>query len=103
MPEATTVERVTAAIVTRRNRNRLLPDRFFGDPAWDALLELYAAEAQGEAIALPELAARLGVAESLARRWTDILGTVGLLVMTKGNLAISPEGKRKIEAIFLQA
>jgi hypothetical protein len=65
MPDATS-ERVTAAIVTRRNRDRLLPDRFFSDPAWDALLELYAAEAQGDIIALPELAERLGVTESLA-------------------------------------
>jgi DNA-binding MarR family transcriptional regulator len=99
MPDATS-ERVTAAIVTRRNRDRLLPDRFFSDPAWDALLELYAADAQGDIIALPELAERLGVTESLALRWTDILETVGLLVREEDAIAISQEGRRKIETIF---
>jgi DNA-binding MarR family transcriptional regulator len=77
-----------------------LPDRFFSDPAWDALLELYAADAQGDIIALPELAERLGVTESLALRWTDILETVGLLVREEGAIAISQEGRRKIETIF---
>jgi len=98
--DAATTERVVAAISLRRSRDRLLPDKLFGDPAWDALLEVYAAEASGEFIGLPELTARLGVAESQARRWTDILTKVGLLVEAEGALAISPEGRRKIEKIF---
>ena len=100
MPEATTAERIAAAIALRRSRRRHLPDEFFGDPAWDALLELYAAEASGRFIGLPELAERLGVAERLAQRWADILETVGLLIQADDALAMSQEGRRKIETIF---
>lgn len=66
-------------LMARRLREEVLGVELFSDPAWDILLDIYAAEARGERIQISSLAPMSGVPSSTARRWADKLVKLGLL------------------------
>ncbi len=66
-------------LMARRLREEVLGAKLFSDPAWDILLDIYAAEARGERIQISSLAPMSGVPSSTARRWAHRLEVLGLL------------------------
>jgi DNA-binding MarR family transcriptional regulator len=67
------------ALSARRLREEVLGAELFSDPAWDILLDVYAAEAKGGKIQISSLAPVNGVPSSTARRWAHKLIELGLL------------------------
>ncbi len=67
------------AIKARRNRDQFLPGHLFADPAWDMLLELYAAELDQTRLAVSILCDRAAVPATTALRWISTLEKEGLI------------------------
>lgn len=63
----------------RRARDRFFPGDLFADPAWDILLELYAAELGQQKIAVSSLGVGAAVPMTTALRWVNALENVGLI------------------------
>ena len=81
---APVVTDVTAPEVRDVIRARRLRDRFFGtglfeDPAWDMLLDLFAAELEGARVSVSSLCIAAAVAPTTALRWIGRLTDAGLL------------------------
>lgn len=75
---------VTAAEVRDVIRARRLRDRFFGaglfeDPAWDMLLDLFAAELERARVSVSSLCIAAAVAPTTALRWIGRMTAAGLL------------------------
>ncbi|KQN93760.1 hypothetical protein ASE95_02215 [Sphingomonas sp. Leaf231] len=75
---------VTAGAVRDVLRARRLRDRFFGDglfedPAWDMLLDLFAARLEGGRVSVSSLCIAAAVAPTTALRWIAKLTSVRLL------------------------
>ncbi|GLI99469.1 MarR family transcriptional regulator [Sphingobium sp. BS19] len=66
-------------LMARRMREEVLGAELFSDPAWDILLDVYAAEARGERVQISSLAPMSSVPSSTARRWAHKLEELGLL------------------------
>lgn len=62
----------------RRERSRFFGERLFSDPAWDMLLELYAAELSQRRVSVGGLATGSGTPMTTALRWIDALVKDGL-------------------------
>jgi DNA-binding MarR family transcriptional regulator len=83
-PPVAPVERqVTAADVRKIIRGRRLRDQYFGDglfedPAWDMLLDLYAAELEGAQVSVSSLCIAAAVAPTTALRWIARMTEGGL-------------------------
>jgi len=63
----------------RRARDRMMGETFFGEPAWDMLLALYAQPARGLPMAVTTLNQCAGVPPSTALRWQKLLLRHGLI------------------------
>ena len=77
--QSVTEKDVRALLRHRRNRDRYFPGALFADPAWDILLELYAAELGQQKIAISCLGVKAGVPMTTALRWINILEKSGLI------------------------
>jgi hypothetical protein len=64
----------------RRLRERLLPAELFADPAWDMLLDLYAAEIEEQPISVTSACIAAAVPATTALRW---LGRLEELALTE--------------------
>ena len=53
----------------RRRRARHLPTRLLGEPAWDMLLDLYAADGRGQAVSVSNACLAADAPASTALRW----------------------------------
>lgn len=73
------VELAAWLLMARRLREEVLGAELFSDPAWDILLDVYAAEGKGKKIQISSLAPVNGVPSSTARRWAHKLIELGLL------------------------
>lgn len=76
---------ITAADVRLTIRARRLRDQFFGEglfeePAWDILLDLYAAKLEGTQVSVSSLCIAASVAPTTALRWIAKLTETGLLI-----------------------
>ncbi len=74
-----------AALVRQTIRARRLRDGFLGkglfeDPAWDMVLDLYAAHLEGERVSVSSLCIASAVAPTTALRWIGKLTDVGLMI-----------------------
>ncbi len=72
-------EEVRAAIRARRLRDQLFGAGWFEDPAWDMLLDLFAAELEGADVSVSSLCIAAAVAPTTALRWIARLGEAGLI------------------------
>jgi DNA-binding MarR family transcriptional regulator len=74
--------RITAVRIylrCRRLRERLLPREIFGEPAWDILLDLYAAHLEGKAVSISSACIASAVPTTTALRWLSKLVECGLI------------------------
>ena len=74
----TTVE-IRRILVARRARESIFGDDLFADPAWDMLLELYAAELGQQRVATSELCIGAAVPATTALRWIEKLHDKGFV------------------------
>lgn len=71
---------VRKAIRARRLRSRPFPDVLFEDPAWDMLLDLYAAHLERAQVSVSSLCIASAVPPSTALRWISKMTEDGLFV-----------------------
>jgi DNA-binding MarR family transcriptional regulator len=70
---------VRTLLKLRRQRDRFFDNRIFADPAWDILLELYAAELGQFRVSVSNLCRAAAVPETTALRWIRQLEDGGLI------------------------
>ena len=95
---------VRRTIRARRLRDQFLGVGLFEDPAWDMMLDLFAAELEGVQVSVSSLCIAAAVAPTTALRWIGKLSEAGLLVRNpdpfdrrRAYMALSPrasEGMR---------
>ncbi|OQW41578.1 MAG: hypothetical protein A4S12_08345 [Proteobacteria bacterium SG_bin5] len=73
---------VRGEIKARRLRDALFGVALFEDPAWDMLLDLFAAELEGARVSVSSLCIAAAVAPTTALRWIQRLTALGLLLRT---------------------
>jgi DNA-binding MarR family transcriptional regulator len=91
----------------RRDRDRFFSAGLFADPAWDILLELYAAELGQWKIAVSSLAVAAAVPTTTALRWLATLEQAGLIERRRDPLdarryfmSLSHQGLEAMSAYF---
>jgi DNA-binding MarR family transcriptional regulator len=104
-PDAGHVEDLVRA---RRQRAKFFNPELFADPAWDMLLELYAAALSQRRVSVSSLCIASGVAATTALRWMSALQKDGLIARENDPLdgrrvfvKLSAKGQRSIEDYFL--
>lgn len=92
MPPATmpAAASVRGAIRGRRLRARFMGDGLFADPAWDMLLDLFAATLEGMRVSVSSLCIAAAVPPTTALRWIATLAEAGLI-----ERAPDPEDRRR--------
>lgn len=70
---------IKALLKLRRNRERFFDAEMFADPAWDILLELYAARLGQRKISVGSLCVAAAVPGTTALRWIAMLQSKGLI------------------------
>lgn len=75
-----TEQEVRALLKLRRNRDRFFDSDMFADPAWDILLELYAASLSQIRTTVGRLCIAAAVPATTALRWITHLEQKGLIV-----------------------
>ena len=73
-------QEVRRAIRARRLRNQFFDEGLFEDPAWDMLLDLFAAELEQAQVSVSSLCIAAAVAPTTALRWIAKLTDCGLLI-----------------------
>ena len=98
---------VRIAINARRARDAFLPAHLFADPAWDMLLELYAAELDQVRMSTSNLCDASAVPATTALRWISTLENEGLIERQSDPLdarrifvRLSSHGVGSMEAYF---
>jgi hypothetical protein len=76
-------QRVDSAMVRRmlrqrRMREQFFPAEMFADPAWDMLLDLYAAQLEGHPVAVSSLCIAAAVPATTALRWIKTMSDSGM-------------------------
>ncbi|WP_267394662.1 MULTISPECIES: hypothetical protein [unclassified Sphingomonas] len=86
--EPSDLDRARALFAQRRARDAAAGQDadLFSDPAWDILLALFIAHAEGRSLADTDACATACVAPAAALRWLDVLGVRGLASFRAGNL-----------------
>ena len=69
---------IRRAIRARRLRDQFFGDGMFEDPAWDMLLDLFAADLEGAQVSVSSLCIAAAVAPTTALRWIGRLTEAGL-------------------------
>lgn len=79
-PRAALIERVRIEQLNRKRRSKLfaMGNDIFSDPAWDILLELFAAELAGHSLNASVIGCEAGIPQSTALRWLGLLEKMGL-------------------------
>ena len=70
---------IRAGVKARRQRESFFGTNLFADPAWDMLLELYAASLSERRLTVSRLAERSAVPMTTALRWIATLQSEGLI------------------------
>ena len=97
-------DHIQSLLLARRARDELLGRDLFSDPAWDLLLELYAAKLGRRAMTLRDLALATGTPPSTTARWLSALDERGLIMSSaaavgQARIALSAEGLSKLERL----
>ena len=78
--EAVSAAEIRAMIRARRLRDQFFQPDFFADPAWDMLLDLMAARADKQRVAVSSLCIAAAVPPTTALRWIKTLTDHGVFV-----------------------
>lgn len=96
-------------LMARRLREEIIGNELFSDPAWDILLDLYAAHARGIRVKASSVPLIAGVPPSTGRRWVSKLIDLGLVERTKERpdqrfnyLGLSVRGRQIMEAFMIR-
>ena len=94
-------------IRAREQRTKFFPRSLFSEPAWDILLELYAAELEQQRVAVSQLCAAAGLAATTGLRWLNTLEANRLVIRfadpldaRRSFVSLTGEGKRAMESFF---
>lgn len=90
---------VRRLIRRRRLRDELFPAELFADPAWDMLLDLYAAKLDRSRVSVSSLCIAAAVPATTALRWIKTLSETGIFVRE----ADHQDGRRIFVALSDQA
>ena len=66
-------------IKARARRSMFFRASLFSDPAWDILLELFAADCEGRKLSISSVGLAANIAMTTALRWIDVLERDGLV------------------------
>lgn len=77
--DQTTVQAAAVELKQRRARRQHLPEGYFGEPAWDILLDLFVAEALGKEIPVGSACVAGGVPPTTGLRWINALVSDGMV------------------------
>ena len=77
-PTMPSAEDVRDVLRLRRMRNRFFDPTLFADPAWDMLLDLMAAQLEGEEVSVSSLSIAASVPSTTALRWIRTMTDLGL-------------------------
>lgn len=102
------VQIASAILSFRRYRSRALSPDIFGEPAWDLLLEVFVADAEGTPMTARIAAERSETPPSVMSRWLKHLSAKQLVIDDgDGNLddelTLSGAGMAAIESVLHQA
>ena len=85
-----TEDHIRSVLLVRRARSAILGKQLFSDPAWDIILELYAAKLGERQMSVADVARAIETPESTTRRWVAALEERGLVQsrtdLTKANV-----------------
>lgn len=100
---------VRALLLLRRKRERFFDPTLFADPAWDILLELYAAELGQRRLSVSSLCIGAAVPGTTALRWVGVLEKKGMIRRTSDPLdrrrvfvALAPDSLCAMHRFFAQ-
>jgi hypothetical protein len=79
-PAPPTASHVRSIIRARRLREKCLDDGIFADPAWDMLLDLFAARLEQRSVSVSSLCVAAAVPATTALRWIDLLHLKGHVI-----------------------
>lgn len=98
---------VRAVQAARKRRTAVFPEELFSDPAWDILLELYAAHLEQHRISITGVCAASSVPTTTALRWIAKLQQDGLVVRTgdpldarRSWIALTSVGVERMRSFF---
>ena len=104
---AVTAADLRRAIRARRLRDTQFPGGLFEDPAWDILLDLYAAELEGAQVSVSSLCIAAAVAPTTALRWIGRMTEAGLLDRRpdpfdrrRAFMVLSADGRDRMQRYF---
>jgi hypothetical protein len=81
VPGNDTSSGLTASIIKfRQYRTNILPAELFSEPAWDLLLELFLADAEGRRITAREVAEKSSISPGVMSRWLQHLSKIGYVI-----------------------
>jgi len=75
-----TEDHILSILCVRRGREAAMGRELFSDPAWDILLELYAALLGGRKMTLGDVARSIDVPRSTIARWVSVLSDRQLIL-----------------------
>ena len=106
VPEVS-AETVRAVIRARRLRARYFSEDLFADPAWDMLLDLYAANLEQRKVSTSELCIASAVPSTTALRWIEKLVQMKMVTREDDHLdgrrtwvSLSPAARLQMESYF---
>jgi DNA-binding MarR family transcriptional regulator len=98
---------IRQGLLARQQRGRFFNSNLFADPAWDMLLELYAAALTERRLTVSRLAERSGAPLTTALRWIATLEKEGLIDRVNDRfdrrrmfLALTEKGRGAMSAYF---
>lgn len=97
-----TEDHIQSVISARRGRERLFGRHLFSDPAWDVIMELYAAMLGKRRMSAADLAKAIGAPESVIERWiaalvdAGIVSTIGDAKEASSIVELTEEGAAKM-------
>lgn len=101
------VRQVRTIIRLRRARDAVFPTDLFADPAWDMLLDLYAARLEGKTVSVSSLCIAAAVPATTALRWIRSMTDAGLFLReADGNdrrrvfIALSDRAEEALDRYF---
>lgn len=102
-----TEDHILSVLAYRRGREAAFGRDLFSDPAWDLLLELYAARLAGRSVTLAELATAIDIPRSTSARWINALVERGLIITTTDSvdctqlrLDLSPDAAARMKRLM---
>lgn len=102
-------EQASAIYEARRLREDFLPARYFGEPGWDMLVDLFMATMKGMKVSVKSACIASAVAPTTALRWIDILEVAALIERQPSSvdgrrtyLVLSPRGVDLIKQYLLK-